>query len=329
MASELTTFEIMIHRLAADADAASLLQRRLQQNGIRAGVTDLTATTTHGGAKSARRSLCFLGEAFREQNLTGNPHDSFDFVFAGSGAEPGLQSDKTWSPEGFRRLVAHLSQSSEGPMLSAQELRRATRASYDTIAAQFTDVWFDAVPGEALETFLKHLPRHASILDAGCGPGHHAGYFKKAGFDPIGLDFSSGMLDIAAQKNPNISFIHADILSPALPKASFDGVWSGVTLNHIPTEEASCAIANLVGTLKWGGYIGLNFQIGRPSEIVSRGGDHRFFEYPADEKGILIALKALGVHIVSTHFGTTTRNVHSLNLEMRFATVVGRNGQPA
>lgn len=132
------------------------------------------------------------------------------------------------------------------------------------------------------------------------------------------------MLNIARRKSNHIPFIHGDILSYPLPKACFNGVWSAVALNHIPSEDVPRALAKLVATLKFDGFIGLNFQVARPSEVVSREGDHRFFEYPSDEKGIESLLEALGVRVVATHFGTTARNTHGLTLDMRFVTVVGR-----
>jgi SAM-dependent methyltransferase len=322
MASNRSVFEVMIHRVKGDADPASRLQQQLRLDGIRAGVADLSAAKATTVVSAARYSLCFIGAAFAEEHFADTAQDRFDFVFISPDAEPGGRSGKRCSS--YATLRDFLARGHEGPPISAPELRRTTQASYDAIAGQFTDVWFDTVPGEAIETFLKHLPRGATILDAGCGPGHHARFFKKAGFDPVGLDFSRSMLDIAQRKNGQISLIHGDVISHALPKACFGGVWSAVALNHVPAEDVPHALKNLVATLKCEGFIGLNFQVGRPSEIVSRDSDHRFFEYPRDANGIVNPVEALGVRVVETHLGTTTRNIHGLTLEMRFATVVGQ-----
>ena len=314
MVSDTRVFEVMIYRVEADAGGASRLQQQLREDGIRAGMADLSAATS--GARAARHSLCFIGAAGAEDSLAGVPPDQFDCVFVSPDAEAGASS--------YSALVERLAHGRDGAPISTQWLRRRTAISYDAIAGQFTDVWFDFVPGEAIETFLKHLPHGATILDAGCGPGHHARFFKRAGYDPVGLDFSRSMLAIAERKNAHIPFHHGDILSPALPKACFDGVWSAVTLNHIPGEEVPLALERLVAMVKCDGFIGLNFQIGRSSEIVSRESDHRFFEYPATENEVTNLLEALGVRVVATHLGATTRNIHGLPLEMHFATVVGR-----
>ena len=303
MASDPYVFEVMIHRAEADAFAASRLQQQLRRDNIRAGVADLSA-----GNGVARHSVCFIDATFDEATVR---QDQFDFVFGRCSS--------------YSALVDHLAHLREGaPPISASWLRRRTEISYDAIAAQFTDVWFDFVPGEAIETFLERLPHGATILDAGCGPGHHTRFFKKAGFNPVGIDFSRSMLAIAESKNDHIPFYHGDILSRTLPEACFDGVWSAVTLNHVPAEELPIALENLVAMLKWNGFIGLNFQIGRSSEIVSRDSDRRFFEYPASENDITCLVKALGVRVVATHLGTTTRNIHGLPLKMHFATIVGQ-----
>ena len=321
MTSDPNVFEVMIHRVEADAVAASLLQQQLRQSGIRAGVADLSAGMSE--VRAARHSVCFIGAAFGEDRLATVPQDHFEFVFVSTNAEAGSRNGRICSSYGA--LVDQLAHRRAGaPPISAPWLRRRTENSYDAIATQFTDVWFDFVPGEAIETFLKHLPRGATILDVGCGPGHHTRFFKKAGFEPVGIDFSRSMLAIARSKNDHIPFYYGDILSGPLPTTCFDGVWSAVTLNHVPAEEVPLALKNLVAMLKWNGIIGLNFQIGRSSEIVSRDTDRRFFEYPASEKDITCLVKALGLRVVATQLGTTTRNIHGLPLEMHFATIIGQ-----
>ena len=89
MASNPSVFEVMIHRVEAGADAASLLQQRLRQDGIRAGVADLSAAKATSAARAARHSLCFVGAAFGEEDLAGAPHDRFDLVFISPDAEAG------------------------------------------------------------------------------------------------------------------------------------------------------------------------------------------------------------------------------------------------
>ncbi|MCB1907996.1 MAG: class I SAM-dependent methyltransferase [Rhodocyclaceae bacterium] len=320
MASSPCIFQVMIHHAQSDAVDALRLQRQLRRGGVRAGLADLSDAAA---ARRARHSLALIGANGSRHLAAGSLRDSFDLVLVGADAGRG----QAGTP--YRRIVARLTDCPHRVPISATALQDATRLSYDAIADQFADVWFDVMPGEALESFVAQLPRGASVLDAGCGPGHHARFFRQAGFAPVGLDLSRTMLDIATRKNHGIPFVRGDILAGALPADHFDAVWCAVALNHIPAECWPRALGNLVGTLRPGGTIGLNVQIGRDSEIVSLGHDHRFFEYPTDERAIVRAVEPLGVDIRATHVGTTARNIHGLPLEMRFATVVGTKARPA
>jgi len=321
MASKTIVYEIMIHHIVENTALASALQKHLYRNGIRAGLTNKLTINKTADGQSARHSLYFIGPKSMEQDLANVQENKFDYTFISPNF---LHNDKGTS---YSTLVNQLLRSREDRPISTHELRRMTKDSYNGIATQFTDIWFNNIPGDAIERFLKHLPHGATILDAGCGPGHHARFFKEAGFNPVGLDFSESMLNIATHKNKQIPFYYGDILSYNFPKEHFDGVWSAVALNHIPSEELPIALANLIRTLKYGGFVGLNFQVGRPSEIVSRESDRRFFEYPMNEYDIIYLLEAMGVTVVDTHLGTTTRNIHGLPLILRFATIIGHKSK--
>lgn len=320
MANNPIVFEVLIHRVEADEKIALLLQQQLRKDGIRAIVTDITGMKVKNATIIAKHLICLIDFPNYEKTQIGSPHDQFDFVFIADRTKINFSNIKT-SPS-YRKLIKYLNDSRKIVLLSSNELRLKTLMSYEKIAGQFTDVWFDNVPGEAIETFLKHLPSGSKILDAGCGPGHHSKFMKKAGYNPVGLDFSPSMIAIAKTKNFSIPFEIGDILTHSLPPSHFDGVWSAVALNHIPSEERNQALSNLASCLKIGGVIGLNFQVGRQSEIVDCPQDQRFFEYPEDENTIKSILEELGFKVVATQIGITNRNVHNLKIEMRFVTLV-------
>ena len=49
------------------------------------------------------------------------------------------------------------------------------------------------------------------ILDAGCGTGWHLGPMLRAGSNPVGVDFSRGMLNVARRNYPRVSLAVADL----------------------------------------------------------------------------------------------------------------------
>ena len=73
------------------------------------------------------------------------------------------------------------------------------------------------------------------ILDAACGTGRHTMAFHHAGARVTGLDFSVGMLTVAAHKCPTVPMVMAD-LSDVLPfeARSFDKVNCAQALDHVP-----------------------------------------------------------------------------------------------
>ena len=162
MASTSRVFEVMIHHVEADAALASGLQKRLYHDGIRAGVAALSTTKEVSITQTARHAICFVGPAFNAHV----PYDQFDSVFISPGVEVVIRSSKEYSS--YQMLVNRILGSHAGAPISARELRRMTQASYDAIAAQFTDVWFDSIPGEPVETFpeASATRREPSLMQA-------------------------------------------------------------------------------------------------------------------------------------------------------------------
>jgi len=58
------------------------------------------------------------------------------------------------------------------------------------------------------------INKQSTILDVGCGPGHHVNEIQKRGFNINGLDNSSDMVRYAKQKYPNSHFKSGSILNP-------------------------------------------------------------------------------------------------------------------
>ncbi|MFA5891994.1 MAG: methyltransferase domain-containing protein [Actinomycetota bacterium] len=137
----------------------------------------------------------------------------------------------------------------------------------------------DARPGE-------------SILDAACGTGKYTIEFHNAGAAVMGVDFSDGMLAVAARKHPALSFRYADLSLP-LPfeAASFDKVNCAQALKHIADLRA--VFRDVARVLRPGG--AFIFSVTHPDmcwddyEIDSRADvdlraeadmhDHRFCDY--------------------------------------------------
>lgn len=203
-------------------------------------------------------------------------------------------------------------------------LKRNTIRSYDRLAEQFTDVWFDHPPQQPLEQFLACLGKRSNVLDAGCGPGHHARYLARHGHRVLGIDLSDEMLQIAKKSVREASFFKMDIQHLELCAQSFDGIWCAASALHVPREEVLQLLVGYKRVLRPGGVLGLNLLIGRPSEVVEHGQDKRFFEHYEDGAEIARILHFLGFEVVGEEQSETRRNTQELDLTLPWVTLYAR-----
>ena len=95
--------------------------------------------------------------------------------------------------------------------------------------------YYPEIFGEQLLIWLKQngiSPKTA--MDLACGTGVLCRILKDSGMDAAGMDFSSGMIDIARENNPDIPFEVADMITYH-PDKHFDLVTcTGDAVNHIP-----------------------------------------------------------------------------------------------
>ena len=77
------------------------------------------------------------------------------------------------------------------------------------------DLRRDAERGRAMDaryTLDVLVPKPGErILDAGCGTGRHLGSLLRARSNPVGVDFSRGMLEIARRNYPDVPLALADL----------------------------------------------------------------------------------------------------------------------
>ena len=96
--------------------------------------------------------------------------------------------------------------------------------------------YYPEIFGEQLLIWLKRKglsPKNS--MDLGCGTGVLCRILQNAGIKAAGMDFSSGMIDIARQDSPEIPYEVADMIAYR-PEEQFDLVTcTGDALNHIPT----------------------------------------------------------------------------------------------
>ncbi|MGC5258848.1 class I SAM-dependent DNA methyltransferase [Gordonia sp. DT218] len=109
----------------------------------------------------------------------------------------------------------------------------------------------------------------ARALDAGCGTGRVAIELRRRGFEVVGVDADTTMLDTARRNDPEIEWIHADLadLGSHLVDHLFDVIalpGNVMIFVHPGTEKS--VIAQLARRLRPGGLLVAGFAL-RPDRI--------------------------------------------------------------
>ncbi|MEL6943180.1 MAG: class I SAM-dependent methyltransferase, partial [Bacteroidota bacterium] len=84
--------------------------------------------------------------------------------------------------------------------------------------------------------FLEKYDRK-STLEIGCGTGRLSQLFLQDNYDYIGLDLSHEMLEIAKNRNPNITFIQGDMRFFSLEKPVESVIMTGRTISYLVKNE--------------------------------------------------------------------------------------------
>ncbi len=113
-----------------------------------------------------------------------------------------------------------------------------TRAPYDKIADDFAKLRTYLFPLERkyLDLLVRDVPKGSFILDLGCGSGTPiATYLDSLGYEIVGVDASTRMLDLAKKSMPHHTWIHATLEDLKLNE-KFSAVVCWDSMFHLPRE---------------------------------------------------------------------------------------------
>ena len=129
----------------------------------------------------------------------------------------------------------------------------------DVFCKVYNEFGWNYYPEAFGEQLLQWIERQGitvrTALDLACGTGVLCRILQKAGIESRGMDFSSGMIDIARQESPEIPYDVADMILYR-PDVQFDLVTcTGDALNHIPDlSDVEKIFANIHAYLAPGVY---------------------------------------------------------------------------
>jgi SAM-dependent methyltransferase len=218
-------------------------------------------------------------------------------------------------------------ESFERPLLRAEQnsLLQQTVEFYTKNSEHFYERWRDALPLPALYAFIqtcREYKKNPSILDVGCGPGHHSAFLTSEGGVVTGIDMSSKMLEIAKKTNNKSSrFVLGDMRDlQVIFKARnlYDAIWACGSCFHISRESIEGQLYEFIAILKPKGVLGISLQSDAPSVIQADG---RFFERYAEHE-IIGFLERLGFEIINVNISVSRRSLDDKRKVKKWVNIV-------
>lgn len=147
--------------------------------------------------------------------------------------------------------------------------RDPTVAAYEAHADRFEDRASQAGRrlSPLLAATLNSLPPRSRVLDLGCGSGHDALVFLRAGHVVHGVDATEIFLERAARRarrfGSRAQFELADIRTWVPPASRYDLVWANASLIHVPKKRIVTVLRRLRISLRRTGRLVATIHNGR------------------------------------------------------------------
>ena len=116
---------------------------------------------------------------------------------------------------------------------------------------------------EEFEAIIKHLPKNELIIEASCSFGHVAEYFRRLGYQVVGLDYVFDSLTAGRTHAPQLKLAQGDIHSLPFADNSIGGYMSFGVLEHFEFGPMP-ALREAFRVLKPGGVIPLTMPVPTP-----------------------------------------------------------------
>ena len=139
--------------------------------------------------------------------------------------------------------------------------QNTTAAFYSNNAKQFFNDTFYLDMSSLQTKFASLIPKQGKVIDAGCGSGRDALFFKKQGFEVMAFDNCLELVEQARQAT-DIDVHHSSFLDFDVERESIDGVWACASLLHVSEDELYETFKHLSGMIKGGGKLFCSFKYG-------------------------------------------------------------------
>ncbi|MDQ0217995.1 class I SAM-dependent methyltransferase [Peribacillus cavernae] len=143
--------------------------------------------------------------------------------------------------------------------MSVHRWHEDAEKKWDSYASQWAknsrDMWDNGSRKKVIPFFVEHIPAGGKVSDLGCGDGYGSLLLARSGYQVVGLDISSEMIETANQKaavHEQLSFIRGDLVKLPFSDGQFDAI---MAINSIEwTESPLLALHEIRRIVKPGGY---------------------------------------------------------------------------
>jgi 2-polyprenyl-3-methyl-5-hydroxy-6-metoxy-1,4-benzoquinol methylase len=143
-------------------------------------------------------------------------------------------------------------------------------ARFRRLAAEGADLEGEARLLDAL------LPRHARVLDAGCGTGRVGAALHRRGHTVLGVDVDPELIDAARADHPGPQWEVADLATLQLDEEPFDAaVLAGNVLVFVAPGSERAVLTAVAAHVRPGGAIVVGFATDRPYSVADFDRDCR------------------------------------------------------
>ncbi|WP_404343440.1 class I SAM-dependent methyltransferase [Pseudoalteromonas mariniglutinosa] len=136
---------------------------------------------------------------------------------------------------------------------------------YNNNAQSFSDSTINVDMSALYNAFLPLIKTHGHILDAGCGSGRDALYFKQQGFTVSAFDASEALASIASEHLNQV--VAVNTFQQITAQNQYDGIWCCASLLHVPKDELPQVFLKLQNALKPNGVLYVSFKYGTQERV--------------------------------------------------------------
>ncbi|WP_158278808.1 class I SAM-dependent methyltransferase [Leucothrix arctica] len=160
------------------------------------------------------------------------------------------------------------------------------------------------------ELITKHFSKGNVVLDVGCGTGRDCDWLSLNGYLTTGVDASTGMLNLAKDSYPNISFIQDSLPKLTTIKTEqFANVLCSAVIMHLPEDQLEETATNLLRVTEIGGCVLITYR-GSPSDDNRESGK---LYTPLAPNTLIQTFERLGATLVSHAQNTEEERGHVWN----------------